>query len=220
VKQPRQTQLAWYVIDDRKMYKPGEEVSLKGWLRTIDTGKNGDVGPMMAGVTNVVYKVTDSQGNEIAKGAAPVSTVGGWDTKFTLPKTPNLGHASVTFEAQGDEGQLALTVQVEVPRPGVRGPAGRQGPFLVGGTGDVTVNASYTPVVPARRACPAGTSPANRRATPPTIATTTFGTWSRGGGYDAETDEGRAVHKTARDLEPHLKTDASGAHIATSTSCR
>ena len=40
---PRPPQLAWYVIDDRKMYKPGEEVTLKGWLRAIDPGKGGDV---------------------------------------------------------------------------------------------------------------------------------------------------------------------------------
>ena len=43
-KHARAPQLAWYVIDDRKLYRPGEEVSLKGWLRTIDYGKNGDVG--------------------------------------------------------------------------------------------------------------------------------------------------------------------------------
>src|SRR6185436_10287461 len=31
-------QLAWYVVDDRQLYKPGEEVTLKGWLRTFDPG--------------------------------------------------------------------------------------------------------------------------------------------------------------------------------------
>ena len=32
------------MIDDRKMYKPGEEVTLKGWLRVLDSSENGDLG--------------------------------------------------------------------------------------------------------------------------------------------------------------------------------
>ena len=48
------------------------------------------------------YKVIDSRGNQIAHGlGAGVSAVGGFDTKFTLPKTPNLGYAHVEFETQG-----------------------------------------------------------------------------------------------------------------------
>ena len=38
VKQSQPTTLAWYVIDDRKMYKPSEEVHLKGWLRGLVLG--------------------------------------------------------------------------------------------------------------------------------------------------------------------------------------
>src|SRR5690606_7735874 len=101
VKQTRAASLAWYVIDDRKLYKPGEEVSLKGWLRLIDRGKGGDVAGLGGEVTALTYKVFDSRGREIAKGSTSVNTVGGFDAKFTLPKTPNLGYASVRFETQG-----------------------------------------------------------------------------------------------------------------------
>ncbi len=38
--------LRWYVFDDRKMYRPGEEVSVKGWLRRVGEGKAGDVGAL------------------------------------------------------------------------------------------------------------------------------------------------------------------------------
>src|SRR5262249_11126323 len=44
VRQNRDRDLAWYVIDDRKMYKPGEDVSLKGLVRIVDSGKGGDIG--------------------------------------------------------------------------------------------------------------------------------------------------------------------------------
>ena len=59
--------LSWFVLDDRKMYKPGEEVSLKGWLRTIDPGKNGDVNGLGGLATSVSYKVQDAVGNQIAR---------------------------------------------------------------------------------------------------------------------------------------------------------
>ena len=44
------------------MYKPGEEVSLKGWLRTIDDGENGDVGGLGGAVTSI-----DVQGHRLAR---------------------------------------------------------------------------------------------------------------------------------------------------------
>ena len=36
--QPLEDQLLWYVFDDRKMYKPGEEVHVKGWVRRWGAG--------------------------------------------------------------------------------------------------------------------------------------------------------------------------------------
>ncbi len=36
--------LRWYVVDDRQMYRPGEEVHLKGWIRRIGGKQDGDVG--------------------------------------------------------------------------------------------------------------------------------------------------------------------------------
>jgi hypothetical protein len=32
---PPSDSLRWYVFDDRQMYRPGEEVHIKGWLRLI-----------------------------------------------------------------------------------------------------------------------------------------------------------------------------------------
>ena len=141
-------QLAWYVIDDRKMYKPGEEVSLKGWLRTIDYGKNGDVGGSAArSTTRHVQGRPTRGGNQIAQGSAPVNAVGGFDTKFTLPKTPNLGYANVAVRDAGPASRLR-TRTASRSRSSA-GPSSRsraqasQGPFLVGGGGDVTVDAKY-----------------------------------------------------------------------------
>ncbi|HVS20309.1 MAG TPA: Ig-like domain-containing protein, partial [Pyrinomonadaceae bacterium] len=36
--------LRWYVFDDRGLYRPGEEVHVKGWIRRVGSNKDGDVG--------------------------------------------------------------------------------------------------------------------------------------------------------------------------------
>ena len=219
VKQVRPTQLAWYVIDDRKMYKPGEEVSLKGWLRTVDYGKGGDVGGINGAVQSLAYKVRDSRGNQIGTGSMPVSAVGGFDTKFTLPKTPNLGYAAVTFETQGRvKGAHSHNFQIEEfrrPEFSVSAQAS-QGPFLVGGSGDVTVNASYYAGGPLPGAPVNWYVTANQTSfTPPNRDDYVFGSWEpwwghRGGGDDEESD-GRG-YKEPRTWNLASKTDASGAH--------
>ncbi|MGH2898177.1 MAG: hypothetical protein ACRDMZ_05835, partial [Solirubrobacteraceae bacterium] len=72
VRQGKNTSTAWYVTDDRRMYRPGEEVSLKGWLRLVDPGKNGDIGSIAGQVSSVSYRVADSRGNQLLTGSAPV----------------------------------------------------------------------------------------------------------------------------------------------------
>ena len=65
---PVPDELRWYVFDDRQMYRPGEEVHLKGWLRRIGGKQDGDVGLVGSGLTAVSYQITDSQGNRLAAG--------------------------------------------------------------------------------------------------------------------------------------------------------
>ena len=55
-------ELRWYVFDDRQMYQPGEEVHLKGWIRTVENGATGDVRlPASVGGSHR-YEVMDAQG--------------------------------------------------------------------------------------------------------------------------------------------------------------
>jgi uncharacterized protein YfaS (alpha-2-macroglobulin family) len=208
--------LAWYVTDDRKLYKPGEEVSIKGWLRTLDQAKNGDIGGLGGSVTSVTYKVTDSTGNQIAQGAAPVSAVGGFDTRFTLPKTPNLGEAMVLFEARGSlSSSFNHQVQVEeFRRPEFEVSAqASQGPFVVGGAGDVTVSAKYFAGGPL-----AGADVSWRVTAEPTVFTPpnhddyTFGAWVPWwhGPIFGGDDDVRA--KPPKWWTLTGKTDAIGAH--------
>lgn len=220
-KQPRPNALAWYVIDDRKMYKPGEEVSLKGWLRTIDYGKNGDVNGLAGQVRSVTYKVMDSQGNQIGQGSTPVSAVGGFDTKFTLPKTPNLGYAQIIFQSEGGrvENYYHQFQIEEFRRPEFSvSTETSQGPFVVGGAGDVTVNAKYFSGGPLPGAPVNWYVTANQtNFTPPNRDDFVFGNWQPWWGYRSYADDdelgGSRGYKPAKTWNLANKTDATGAHV-------
>ncbi|MEZ4366604.1 MAG: Ig-like domain-containing protein [Kofleriaceae bacterium] len=146
VRRDRGTELAWYVVDDRQLYKPGEEVRLKGWLRPIDYGEGGDVRGLAGLVSAVRYVVVDPVGNELLKGRATVNAAGGFDTRFTLPKVANLGYASVQFTAEGrlaGDHYHSLQIQ-EFRRPEFEvTAAASSGTMMVGEGGDVTVSARY-----------------------------------------------------------------------------
>lgn len=143
-------ELRWFVFDDRKMYRPGEEVHIKGWIRRVGNGKTGDV--EMAGTTAtgpaVTYTLRDSQGNEITKGTAPINALGGFDTKFKLPATMNLGNAYVQFDTpnatvSGTTMQHYFQVQ-EFRRPEFEVTTqASEGPFFVKGHAETSVAASY-----------------------------------------------------------------------------
>jgi uncharacterized protein YfaS (alpha-2-macroglobulin family) len=142
-------QLRWFVFDDRKMYRPGEEVHIKGWIRVVGGGKTGDVQALgMKAGREVNYTLRDSQGNEITKGTAPINALGGFDTKLKLPGTMNLGHAYVQFDApgateSGTSTQHYFQVQ-EFRRPEFEvSTQASEGPHFVKGFAETSVTASY-----------------------------------------------------------------------------
>jgi len=144
---PPSDQLRWYVFDDRKMYKPGEEVHLKGWMRRIGGKQDGDVGLVGEGVT-ITYQLTDPQGNAIGNGNAQVNAVGGFDFAFTIPETVNLGTAQLTLNASiglsGSQYYHQLQIQ-EFRRPEFEVTARNEttGPYFAGDQAVLAVEAKY-----------------------------------------------------------------------------
>jgi alpha-2-macroglobulin len=142
--------LGWFVFDDRKMYRPNEEVHIKGWLRRVGSGTDGDVNALDGYVKSITYSLKDSRGNEVLKGAAQVNALGGFDAAFKLPATMNLGYANLQFEARdvtaalsGLEFNHQLQVQ-EFRRPEFEVTAqASDGPHFVGGSANLTATASY-----------------------------------------------------------------------------
>ncbi len=98
---PPRDELRWYVFDDRQMYRPGEDVHVKGWIRQVGGKQNGDVGLFTGAGTAVNYTVIGPQGNELATGQAQLNALGGFDMTFTLPENANLGYANLMLSASG-----------------------------------------------------------------------------------------------------------------------
>jgi len=214
-KQTPADELRWYVFDDRKMYRPGEEVSIKGWIRRVGAGKTGDVGALAGAATSVNYTLKDSRGNEITKGTAQINTLGGFDAKIKLPPTMNLGYANLQLEVldvkyptTGQQYQHQFQVQ-EFRRPEFEVTAHTdEGPYFVGGHAQATVEASYY----AGGGLP--NSEVNWRVTatqaqftPPNRGDYTFGKWTpwwESPSYATSTNDNTQTFKGT--------TDAAGKH--------
>ena len=141
-------QLRWFVFDDRQLYRPGETVRVKGWLRKQVPGLRGGLALPTEAVKELRYTLHDAQGNKLVTGDKSVSAIGGFDLTLALPKTPNLGYAHLQLEViQGSmKGQTfshGLQIQ-EFRRPEYEVTArASEGPHFVGGHAELTVAAKY-----------------------------------------------------------------------------
>lgn len=142
---------AWFVFDDRHLYKPKESVRVKGWLRVIDNRVHGDV----AGLDSVEgppkqvdWVLRDARNAELGRGSAPITGLGGFDLELTLPDDMNLGTASVQLIAEGKTlGRAGTTHHFEVqefrrPEYEVRTTL-PPGPFVLGEAAVASVSAAY-----------------------------------------------------------------------------
>jgi len=179
---PPRDSLRWYVFDDRAMYRPGEEVHLKGWIRFIGGGTSGDV-ELPGSLGTLTYKVTDATGNDLLNGQAAVNALGGFDLTFTIPEQVNLGYANVYFSIptglDGSSYGHAFQIQ-EFRRPEFEVTARNEtsGPYFAGDSAVVAVEAKYYaggPLPNADVTWQVTTSPGSY--SPPKWPDFTFGEW-------------------------------------------
>ncbi len=180
-------ELRWYVFDDRQMYRPGEEVHIKGWLRRIGAGQSGDVGLVGSVVSGINYQIVEPQGNTVANGRAVVNAMGGFDFVFTIPQAVNLGAASINMAAEGSLGALApgqfthafQIQEFRTPEFEVTARNETSGPYFTGGQAVVAVSAAYYaggPLANADVTWQVTSSPSSY--SPPNWPDFTFGAWT------------------------------------------
>jgi len=212
---PPRDSLRWYVFDDRTMYRPGEEVHLKGWIRLIGGGAGGDVG-LPGSLGTLTYKVTDTTGNDLLNGQTAVNALGGFDLAFTVPDQVNLGYAQVTLSVQAgvDGSTYGHSFQIqEFRRPEFEVTARNEtsGPYFAGDSAVVAVDAKYYaggPLPNAEVTWQVTTRPGSY--TPPNWPDFTFGEWFpwwRLYEYGSPPEDGEATFETFSG-----KTDAGGQH--------
>ncbi|HEX8367883.1 MAG TPA: alpha-2-macroglobulin family protein [Pyrinomonadaceae bacterium] len=216
--------LRWFVFDDRKMYRPKEEVSVKGYIRVYEGGKFGDIQPLGDKASAVYYTVRDAQNNEVAKGTTNLNSFGAFDFKFKLPDNMNLGYASIqlgTNEGSYLHGHQFQVQEFRRPEFEVTTKVETEAPHFVGASANVAVEAKYY----------AGGGLANADAnwnvtatptsyTPPNRGDFTFGTWvpwwrMSNYDYDGEVSYRGGYNPRGGGTSQAFKgvTDASGKHL-------
>jgi uncharacterized protein YfaS (alpha-2-macroglobulin family) len=140
--------LRWFVFDDRGLYKPKEEVAVKGYIRRVTGGKLGDVEGLGDAASGITYSVKDPRNNEIAKGTTNLNAFGAFDLKFSLPDNANLGYARIDFETSSGLSGSSYSHQFQIqefrrPEFEVTAKVESEAPFFVGSDAMLSVEAKY-----------------------------------------------------------------------------
>ncbi len=183
----------YYVFDDRRIYRPGETVSVKGWIRLIERSPEGDVGLVrQGGLTRLSYVVRDESNNRIDAGFVSLNALGGFHFQFDLPENVNLGYAWIELEpaagfAGADQARHYHEFRIqEFRRPEFEVSARlSEGPHIAGGRALATVSASYFAGGPLPNAEVTWEVEATSGAyEPPNWSGFTFGKWLPWWGHD------------------------------------
>ena len=204
----------YYVFDDRGIYRPGETVSVKGWIRLIERSPEGGVGLVrQGGPTRLRYVVRDGSNSRIDAGSVSLNALGGFHFQFDLPENVNLGYAWIELEpaagfAGADRARHHHEFRIqEFRRPEFEVSARvSAGPHIAGGRALATVSASYFAGGPLPDAEVTWEVEATSGVyEPPNWSGFTFGKWSPRWGHDGESGYfGRAAFTS--------RTGAGGEH--------
>ncbi len=210
---PPTDSLRWFVFTDRNMYRPKEEVAVKGYIRVFEGEKLGGIAAVGDKASGLTYKIYDSLDNKIGNGTANLNAFGAFDFKFKLPDNANLGYSRIELSTnsslEGKQTQTGFQIQ-EFRRPEfeVTVKAETEAPFFVKDSATIAVEAKYYAgggLANADVNWTVRSTPTNY--TPPNRGDFTFGTWipwwrSYDNDYDQTTTE-----------EFKGVTDAGGKHV-------
>ncbi|CAF4978124.1 unnamed protein product [Rotaria sp. Silwood1] len=85
----------WHVFNDRGLYKPKEDVHIKGYVRLLKVKGEAKLPTYARGTID--YTIYDPRGQQLQQSKVELNIYGAFDIKFTLPDNVNLGNGYVTF---------------------------------------------------------------------------------------------------------------------------
>lgn len=205
-------QVRWVVFDDRAMYRPGETVSVKGFVRKVETGALGDIA-LWDGSQTINYLIRGSQGNQLSSGTVELSALGGFELTFDLPEEVNLGYAGIEFSLSSRYNHYHNFQIQEFRRPEFEVTARNEtpSPHFIGGHAVVGVSAEYFAGGPLPNAEVYWNVSSNPTTySPPNWSDFSFGKWTPWWGWY---DEGFYEYESGSSFESFEgRTDASGDH--------
>lgn len=101
-----------HAFSERGLYRPGEEVFLKGTMRQKAAGRW-----QLPEVKQVHFKLTDSRDKEVVKGTLPVNSFGSFDQQLDLPKDCPTGTYQVAYSLDGGRYLCSESFRVEAFEP-------------------------------------------------------------------------------------------------------
>ncbi|MFC1642948.1 hypothetical protein ACFL5O_09750 [Myxococcota bacterium] len=166
--------LRWFMFDDGGLYRPGETLHAKGWVRLMEAGPGGGLDPVPHLMqSRVKYEAIGPRGEPIASDRVPLDPSGGFHLSLRLPVNVNLGSAKLWLDLEqpalsGYLGEYQHDFSInEFRRPEYEVDLSlSQGPYRVGEHAVAMVRATYytdggLPSAPAR--WKVTTSPAHYR---------------------------------------------------------
>ncbi len=206
----------WYTADDRGMYRPGETLSLKGWVRNLDLSGDGGLEFLPEGKT-ITYRVYGPFGNELGNGTTRLDKLGGFHLTVELSEQVNLGHAWIEFKQTLYGSKIWHTHRFQIqefrrPEFEVTTRTVASGPYFVDEPAEVAVDAKYFSGGPLPNAEVTWTV-TTRQATysPPNWSDFQFGVWRpwwHGGDYWPGEPWAEPERETLTG-----RTDAGGTHV-------
>jgi hypothetical protein len=91
--------LEWFTATDRGLYRPGQTVYVKGWLRGMRLGPTDQYQIFNAQASQVKWKVSVADQDNIVSGTCAVDAAGGFSYTFTLPEHISLGEGEISMTA-------------------------------------------------------------------------------------------------------------------------
>ncbi|MBV70544.1 MAG: hypothetical protein CMH52_04265, partial [Myxococcales bacterium] len=150
IKRPQYSSYRWHHLTDRHLYRPGEVVKTKGWIRLQKPGPKGDIEMPSMDENTIEYRVVGPRGNALGKGQATLNQWGGFQFEFKLSKAANLGLARIHLERQSPSSQIKNKVHTtsfqieEFRRPEYDVSSDiPTGPFYLNDPVDMTAKAKY-----------------------------------------------------------------------------
>jgi hypothetical protein len=179
---PQDDEMIWYTADDRDLYRPGETLHLKGWVRNLDLSGGGGLEYLPTGEL-ITYVAFDSRDNELGRGEVRLDGHGGFDLTLELGEGANLRWGRIVFRRPGaaDEHSHVHSFRIEEfrrPEFEVEARLESAGPHFIDEPAAVVVDARYFSGGPLRGAevdWTVSTTPTSY--SPPNWSDYTFGAW-------------------------------------------